>query len=108
MSTKSTLYIFKMLTFKDVSFLLPWQSSVLSSGFGELGSSKLPSSAGAQTLEQLKSPGLGPLPSQQIGVSAVGGSSSVSTSSWDIKPLGSQTTVLSQFSKYTPHVPRGH
>ncbi|MGH0184662.1 UNVERIFIED_CONTAM: hypothetical protein FKN15_015681 [Acipenser sinensis] len=72
-------------------------SSVLSSGFGELGSSKLPSSAGAQTLEQLKSPGLGPLPSQQIGVSAVGGSSSVSTSSWDIKPLGSQTTVLSQF-----------
>ncbi|XP_058881468.1 ubiquitin-associated protein 2 isoform X3 [Acipenser ruthenus] len=80
-------------------------SSVLSSGFGELGSSKLPSSAGAQTLEQLKSPGMGPLSSQQIGVSAVGGSSSVSTSSWDIKPLGSQTTVLSQFSFKTQPEP---
>ncbi|XP_066566807.1 ubiquitin-associated protein 2a isoform X2 [Amia ocellicauda] len=80
-------------------------SSVLGSGFGELGGSKLGSSAGAQILEQLKGPGLGQLPPLQAGgggssgSSGAPGGSGVTTSSWDIKPMGSQTTTaLSQFN----------
>ncbi|MBN3318289.1 UBAP2 protein, partial [Atractosteus spatula] len=88
-------------------------SSVLGSGFGELGGSKLVSPAGAQILEQLKAPSRGQLPPQQAGGGGSSGSSgmggitgapggpSVSTSSWDIKPLGSQnTTALSQFTDF--------
>ncbi|XP_069043558.1 ubiquitin-associated protein 2a isoform X3 [Lepisosteus oculatus] len=85
-------------------------SSVLGSGFGELGGSKLASPAGAQILEQLKAPSRGQLPPQQAGgggssgmggIAGAPGGPSVSTSSWDIKPLGSQnTTALSQFADF--------
>ncbi|KPP74833.1 ubiquitin-associated protein 2-like [Scleropages formosus] len=86
-------------------------STVLGSGFGNLGSSKLAQSAGSQMLEQLKGPGLGQLPTQQpvsAGTSSTMGVSgtsevlsSVPTSSWDIKPLVSQNTtpLSSQFSR---------
>ncbi|XP_075439131.1 ubiquitin-associated protein 2 isoform X7 [Ascaphus truei] len=67
-------------------------SSVLGSGFGELGSSKLTNSAGSQILEQLKNPGLGQFTTQscQLG-------SSNAPSSWDIKPSVPQSSVLGQF-----------
>ncbi|MEE6457779.1 hypothetical protein FKM82_000031 [Ascaphus truei] len=67
-------------------------SSVLGSGFGELGSSKLTNSAGSQILEQLKNPGLGQFTTQscQLG-------SSNASSSWDIKPSVPQSSVLGQF-----------
>ncbi|XP_036382881.1 ubiquitin-associated protein 2-like isoform X1 [Megalops cyprinoides] len=97
-------------------------SSVLGSGFGNLGGSKPgQQSAGAQVMEQLKGPGLGPRPTPQpvaggnssstAGVSVTPAasvapgvsvtSSSVSTSSWDIKPPVTQTTTAasSQFSR---------
>ncbi|MBN3298858.1 UBAP2 protein, partial [Amia calva] len=90
-------------------------SSVLGSGFGELGGSKLGSSAGAQILEQLKGPGLGQLPPLQAGgggssgSSGAPGGSGVTTSSWDIKPMGSQTTTaLSQFSEYNTDLTHTH
>ncbi|XP_036385211.1 ubiquitin-associated protein 2a isoform X2 [Megalops cyprinoides] len=75
-------------------------SSVLGSGFGDLSGSKPNSSAGAQILEQLKGPGLGQLPSQPPSAAGTGGTS-VSTSSWDIKPVGTQSTtsLSSQFSR---------
>ncbi|XP_062313675.1 ubiquitin-associated protein 2a isoform X5 [Osmerus eperlanus] len=85
-------------------------SSVLGAGFGDLGQSKRSqSSPGAQILEQLKGPGLGPLPSSQApppstqlgsplgrlpGLGAHG--APPSTSSWDIK--GSEPSA-SQFSR---------
>ncbi|KAG7476546.1 hypothetical protein MATL_G00084050 [Megalops atlanticus] len=75
-------------------------SSVLGSGFGDLSGSKPNSSAGAQILEQLKGPGLGQLPGQPPSAAGTGGPS-VSTSSWDIKPVGTQSTasLSSQFSR---------
>ncbi|XP_075042576.1 ubiquitin-associated protein 2 isoform X2 [Mixophyes fleayi] len=69
-------------------------SSVLGSGFGELGSSKLTNSAGSQILEQLKSPGLGQFTSQN---SQQTGSNATPSSSWDIKPSVPQSSVLAQF-----------
>lgn len=91
-------------------------SSVLGAGFGDLGQAKrTQSSAGAQILEQLKGPGLGPLPSSQAAppVSTQGSNASIgrlpglgapvpppSSSSWDIKASESNTTSLSsQFSR---------
>ncbi|XP_044299772.1 ubiquitin-associated protein 2 isoform X4 [Varanus komodoensis] len=71
-------------------------SSVLCSGFGELGSAKLANSTGSPILEQLKPPALGQFTSQ----SSLSTSSSVATttaSSWDVKPSVSQSSVLSQF-----------
>ncbi|KAF3856013.1 hypothetical protein F7725_016736 [Dissostichus mawsoni] len=90
-------------------------SSVLGAGFGDLGQAKRPPpSAGAQILEQLKGPGLGPLPSSQAAppASTQGSNPSMgrlpglgapvpppSSSSWDIKASESNSTSLSsQFS----------
>uniref|UniRef100_A0AAQ4QRD5 Ubiquitin associated protein 2a n=1 Tax=Gasterosteus aculeatus aculeatus TaxID=481459 RepID=A0AAQ4QRD5_GASAC len=94
----------------------PCQSSVLGAGFGDLAQAKRPQpSAGAQILEQLKGPGLGPLPSSQAAppASTQGSNTSIcrlpglgapapppSSSSWDIKASESNTTTLSsQFSR---------
>uniref|UniRef100_A0A8D3CZI6 Ubiquitin associated protein 2a n=1 Tax=Scophthalmus maximus TaxID=52904 RepID=A0A8D3CZI6_SCOMX len=91
-------------------------SSVLGAGFGELGQAKrTPPSTGAQILEQLKGPGLGPLPSSQAvpPASTQGSSTPIgrlpglgapvpppSSSSWDMKASESNTTSLSsQFSR---------
>ncbi|XP_007429367.1 ubiquitin-associated protein 2 isoform X1 [Python bivittatus] len=71
-------------------------SSVLSSGFGELGSSKLANSAGSQILEQLKSPGLGQFTSQGP-LSTTSPVSTTPTSSWDVKSSTSQPSILSHF-----------
>nr|XP_020485036.1 ubiquitin-associated protein 2 isoform X2 [Labrus bergylta] len=89
-------------------------SSVLGAGFGDLGQAKRTQpSAGAQILEQLKGPGLGPLPSSQAAppASTQGSSTSIgrlpvlggslpppSTSSWDIKASESNS-LTSQFSR---------
>lgn len=85
------------------------QSSVLGSGFGELGGPKLGQTAGQQILEQLKGPGLGQLTSQPSSsgdncapVGGLGGTGmSVPSSSWDIKPPGTQSSASlpSQFSR---------
>ncbi|XP_075788893.1 ubiquitin-associated protein 2 isoform X2 [Pelodiscus sinensis] len=74
-------------------------SSVLCSGFGELGSSKLANSTGSPLLDQLKSPGLGQFPSQssQQNSSSSTATTATTTSSWDLKPPISQSSVLSQF-----------
>ncbi|XP_068450302.1 ubiquitin-associated protein 2a [Clinocottus analis] len=91
-------------------------SSVLGAGFGDLGQAKRAQpSAGAQILEQLKGPGLGPLPSSQAAppASTQGSNASIcrlpglgapvpplSSSSWDMKASDSNTTSLSsQFSR---------
>nr|XP_020448733.1 ubiquitin-associated protein 2 [Monopterus albus]XP_020448734.1 ubiquitin-associated protein 2 [Monopterus albus]XP_020448735.1 ubiquitin-associated protein 2 [Monopterus albus]XP_020448736.1 ubiquitin-associated protein 2 [Monopterus albus]XP_020448737.1 ubiquitin-associated protein 2 [Monopterus albus]XP_020448738.1 ubiquitin-associated protein 2 [Monopterus albus] len=91
-------------------------SSFLGAGFGELGQVKRTQpSAGAQILEQLKGPGLGPLPSSQAAspASNQGSNTSIgrlpglgapvpppSSSSWDMKASESSTTSLSsQFSR---------
>ncbi|CAK6958270.1 ubiquitin-associated protein 2a isoform X4 [Scomber scombrus] len=91
-------------------------SSVLGAGFGDLGQAKRTQpSAGAQILEQLKGPGLGPLPSSQAAppASTQGSNTSIgrlpglgapvpppSSSSWDMKASESNTTSLSsQFSR---------
>ncbi|XP_030324156.1 ubiquitin-associated protein 2 [Calypte anna] len=71
-------------------------SAVLCSGFGELGSSKLENSTGSQTLDQLKSPGLGRFTSQQNNSSSTT-TTTTTTSSWDLKMPITQTSVLSQF-----------
>ncbi|XP_061469325.1 ubiquitin-associated protein 2 isoform X2 [Rhineura floridana] len=71
-------------------------SSVLCSGFGELGSSKLANSAGPQILDQLKSPGLGQFTSQG-SLNTNSPVSTTTTSSWDVKPSISQPSILSQF-----------
>ncbi|XP_051536256.1 ubiquitin-associated protein 2a isoform X2 [Myxocyprinus asiaticus] len=76
-------------------------SSVLGSGFGELGGPKLGQTAGQQILEQLKGPGLGQLtsqpPSTGTNCTPVGGL----VGTWDIKPPGSQSSasLSSQFSR---------
>ncbi|KAF7663688.1 hypothetical protein LDENG_00203790 [Lucifuga dentata] len=91
-------------------------SSVLGAGFGDLGQSKRSQpSAGAQILEQLKGPGLGPLPSSQAAppASTQGSNTAIgrlpslgapapppSSSSWNMKASESNTTSLSsQFSR---------
>lgn len=91
-------------------------SSVLGAGFGDLGQAKRTQpSAGAQILEQLKGPGLGPLPSSQAAppASTQGSNTSIGrlpglgapvppppSSSWDMKASESSTTSLSsQFSR---------
>uniref|UniRef100_A0A672M3N0 Ubiquitin-associated protein 2-like n=1 Tax=Sinocyclocheilus grahami TaxID=75366 RepID=A0A672M3N0_SINGR len=85
-------------------------SSVLGSGFGELGGPKLGQTAGQQILEQLKGPGLGQLTSQPsstgtnctpVGGLVGTGMSVPSSSSWDIKPPGTQSSASlpSQFSR---------
>ncbi|XP_061333181.1 ubiquitin-associated protein 2 isoform X2 [Pezoporus flaviventris] len=71
-------------------------SAVLCSGFGELGSSKLANSTGSQILDQLKSPGLGQFTSQQNNSSSTA-TTTTATSSWDLKPPISQSSVLNQF-----------
>uniref|UniRef100_H9GJF8 Ubiquitin associated protein 2 n=1 Tax=Anolis carolinensis TaxID=28377 RepID=H9GJF8_ANOCA len=71
-------------------------SSVLCSGFGELGASKPSNSTGSQILEQLKSPGLSQF-TLQGSLSANSPVSTTTTSSWDIKPSISQSSILSQF-----------
>ena len=84
------------------------QSSVLGAGFGDLGQSKRSQpSAGAQILEQLKGPGLGPLPSSQAtpSVGTQGGRlpglgvpvPPPVSSSWDLKV--SEPGASSQFSR---------
>uniref|UniRef100_A0A673LQE7 UBA domain-containing protein n=1 Tax=Sinocyclocheilus rhinocerous TaxID=307959 RepID=A0A673LQE7_9TELE len=85
-------------------------SSVLGSGFGELGGPKLGQTAGQQILEQLKGPGLGQLTSQPSSTGTnctpvgglVGTGMSVPSSSWDIKPPGTQssTSLPSQFREF--------
>uniref|UniRef100_A0A673LID5 UBA domain-containing protein n=1 Tax=Sinocyclocheilus rhinocerous TaxID=307959 RepID=A0A673LID5_9TELE len=64
-------------------------SSVLGSGFGELGGPKLGQTAGQQILEQLKGPGLGQLTSQP------------SSTGTNCTPVGglSSTSLPSQFSR---------
>ncbi|XP_065100127.1 ubiquitin-associated protein 2a isoform X1 [Paramisgurnus dabryanus] len=85
-------------------------SSVLGSGFGELGGPKLGQTAGQQILEQLKGPGLGQLTSQPsstgtnctpVGGLVGSGISVPSSSSWDIKAPGTQSSasLTSQFSR---------
>ncbi|XP_077385652.1 ubiquitin-associated protein 2a isoform X2 [Festucalex cinctus] len=90
-------------------------SSVLGAGFGDLGQAKRPPpSAGAQILEQLKGPGLGPLPSSQVAHTAgTQGNPSIgrlpslaapvppsSSSNWDMKaPESNATALSSQFSR---------
>uniref|UniRef100_A0A6I8NI48 Ubiquitin associated protein 2 n=1 Tax=Ornithorhynchus anatinus TaxID=9258 RepID=A0A6I8NI48_ORNAN len=69
-------------------------SSVLGSGFGELGSSKMANSTGSQILDQLKSPSLGQFTPQSSQQSS---SPPTTTSSWDLKPPVPQSSVLSQF-----------
>ncbi|XP_034143031.1 ubiquitin-associated protein 2a isoform X2 [Esox lucius] len=98
-------------------------SSVLGSGFGDLGQPKRSqSSPGAQILEQLKGPGLGPLPSSQAApppstqggggttlggrLPGLGGAPAVlpppSTSSWDVKvPEPSAATTSSLTSHFS-------
>ncbi|KAM6232423.1 ubiquitin-associated protein 2-like isoform 2-T2 [Porphyrio hochstetteri] len=71
-------------------------SAVLCSGFGELGSSKLANSTRSQTLDQLKSPGLGQFTSQHSNSSSTI-ATTTTTSSWDLKPPITQSSVLSQF-----------
>ncbi|KAH0627780.1 hypothetical protein JD844_008116 [Phrynosoma platyrhinos] len=71
-------------------------SSVLCSGFGELGTSKLANSTGSQNLEQLKSPGLGQFTSQGT-LSTNSPVSTTTASSWDVKSSISQSSILSQF-----------
>ncbi|NP_001089906.1 ubiquitin associated protein 2 L homeolog [Xenopus laevis] len=77
-------------------------SSVLGSGFGELGSSKLANSAGSQILEQLKSPGLGQFTNPNAQQSST---STAASSSWDIKPTVPQSSVLGQFDFKTQPEP---
>ncbi|XP_054034630.1 ubiquitin-associated protein 2 [Dryobates pubescens] len=71
-------------------------SAVLSSGFGELRSSKLSNSTGSQILDKLKSPGLGQFASQQNDSSS-STTTTTTTSSWDLKAPITQSSVLSQF-----------
>uniref|UniRef100_A0A8C9WLS9 Ubiquitin associated protein 2a n=1 Tax=Scleropages formosus TaxID=113540 RepID=A0A8C9WLS9_SCLFO len=77
-------------------------STVLGSGFGNLGSSKLAQSAGSQMLEQLKGPGLGQLPTQQpvsAGTSSTMGVSGTSEVLRDFKTQPEPSLVLSQLTQ---------
>ncbi|XP_021235685.1 ubiquitin-associated protein 2 isoform X5 [Numida meleagris] len=71
-------------------------SAVLCSGFGDLGSSKLPNSAGSQILDQLKSPGMGQFTSQQNSSTSTT-TTTTTPSSWDLKAPITQSSVLNQF-----------
>ncbi|XP_070593026.1 ubiquitin-associated protein 2 [Erythrolamprus reginae] len=71
-------------------------SSMLSSGFRELSSSKLANSTGSHILEPLKSPGLGQFASQGP-LSTAPTVSTTPTSSWDVKSSTSQPSILSHF-----------
>uniref|UniRef100_A0A4W4G5A9 UBA domain-containing protein n=1 Tax=Electrophorus electricus TaxID=8005 RepID=A0A4W4G5A9_ELEEL len=98
-------------SYAHATLVSPWQggleSSVLGSGFGELGGPKLGQTAGQQILEQLKAPGLGQLTSQppSTGTSCAPGGGlpgtgiSVPSSSWDIKPQSS-ASLSSQFREF--------
>ncbi|KAG8505890.1 Ubiquitin-associated protein 2 [Galemys pyrenaicus] len=71
-------------------------SSVLGAGFGELAPSKMTNITNSQILEPLKAPNLGqfiPTPSSQQNST----SAPTTTSSWDLKPPASQSSVLSHF-----------
>ncbi|XP_053426400.1 ubiquitin-associated protein 2 isoform X2 [Nycticebus coucang] len=71
-------------------------SSVLGSGFGELTSSKMVNITSSHILEQLKAPSL----SQFTTTSSSQKNSTsppASTTSWDLKPSASQSSVLSHF-----------
>ncbi|KAM6170192.1 ubiquitin-associated protein 2 isoform 2-T2 [Rhynchocyon petersi] len=70
-------------------------SSVLGSGFGELATSKMASITSAQILDQLKPPSLGQFTTQSSQQSNT--SPPTTTSSWDLKPVASQSSVLSHF-----------
>ncbi|KAM9207407.1 ubiquitin-associated protein 2 isoform 2-T3 [Dugong dugon] len=70
-------------------------SSVLGSGFGELAPSKMANITSSQILDHLKAPSLGQFTtqsSQQNNTSAP-----TTTSSWDLKPTSSQSSVRSHF-----------
>lgn len=71
-------------------------SSVLGSGFGELAPSKTANITSSQILDQLKTPSLGQFtttPSSQQNST----SPPTNTSSWDLKPSATQSSVLSHF-----------
>ncbi|XP_032977884.1 ubiquitin-associated protein 2 isoform X2 [Rhinolophus ferrumequinum] len=71
-------------------------SSVLGSGFGELAPSKMANITSSQILDQLKTPSLGQFtttPSSQQNST----SPPTTTSSWDLKPSATQSSVLSHF-----------
>ncbi|PNJ26648.1 UBAP2 isoform 8, partial [Pongo abelii] len=71
-------------------------SSVLGSGFGELAPPKMANITSSQILDQLKAPSLGQFtttPSTQQNST----SHSTTTTSWDLKPPTSQSSVLSHF-----------
>jgi len=104
------------VTFVNASFAFFRQSSVLGAGFGDLGQSKRSQpSAGAQILEQLKGPGLGPLPSSQatapVSARLPGLGVSVPppvSSSWELKVSEPGASSLSsQFSRECSRAP-GH
>ncbi|XP_027730306.1 ubiquitin-associated protein 2 isoform X8 [Vombatus ursinus] len=70
-------------------------SSVLGSGFGELGSSKMANSTGSQILDQLKSPSLGQFNTQSSQQNST--SPPTTTSTWDLKPPVPQSSIMNQF-----------
>ncbi|XP_068944060.1 ubiquitin-associated protein 2 isoform X6 [Petaurus breviceps papuanus] len=70
-------------------------SSVLGSGFGELGSSKMANPAGSQILDQLKSPSLGQFSTQSSQQNS--SSPPTTTSAWDLKPPVPQSSMMNQF-----------
>uniref|UniRef100_A0A5F8G7W6 Ubiquitin associated protein 2 n=1 Tax=Monodelphis domestica TaxID=13616 RepID=A0A5F8G7W6_MONDO len=70
-------------------------SSVLGSGFGELGSSKMANPTGSQILDQLKSPSLGQFSTQSSQQNST--SPPTTTSTWDLKPPVPQSSIMNQF-----------
>ncbi|XP_006898565.1 PREDICTED: ubiquitin-associated protein 2 [Elephantulus edwardii] len=70
-------------------------SSVLGSGFGELAPSKMANITSSQILDQLKAPSLGQFTTQSSQQNNT--SPPITTSSWDLKPAASQSSVLSHF-----------
>ncbi|XP_069332620.1 ubiquitin-associated protein 2 [Eulemur rufifrons] len=71
-------------------------SSVLGSGFGELTPSKMANITSSQILDQLKAPSLSQFtttPSSQQNSTSL----PITTTSWDLKPSASQSSVLSHF-----------
>ncbi|XP_074062066.1 ubiquitin-associated protein 2 isoform X9 [Macrotis lagotis] len=70
-------------------------SSVLGSGFGELGSSKMANPTGSQILDQLKSPSLGQFSVQNSQQNST--SPPTTTSTWDLKPPVPQSSIMNQF-----------
>ncbi|XP_008946052.1 PREDICTED: ubiquitin-associated protein 2-like, partial [Merops nubicus] len=70
-------------------------STVLCSGFEELGSSKLANSTGSQILNQLKSPSFGQFASQQNNSSS-STTTTTTTSTWDLNQPITQSSILRQ------------